>query len=270
MDSIQAIVLGIVQGLTEFLPVSSSGHLRIVPAFLGWEDPGVAFTAVVQIGTMLAVLLYFRKDLWSIATGWLTGLGNQGKRKTLEYRMGWYIVLGSIPIAILGFTFKDQIETEARNLYLIGSTLIVLGILLLVADKLGRHDRQVDNITIRDGIIIGFAQALALIPGVSRSGATMTAGMALGFDRAAAARYSFLLSVPAVVMSGLFELRKIGDDSLPIVGTILGTIAAFIVGYASIAWMLKWLTSHTVAIFTGYRVILGIGVLVLASAGAIS
>jgi undecaprenyl-diphosphatase len=270
MDFFQAIVLGIVQGLTEFLPVSSSGHLRIVPAFLGWEDPGTAFTAVVQIGTMLAVLLYFRKDLWSIATGWLAGLGDRDKRKTLDYRMGWYIVLGSIPIAVFGLLFKDQIENEARNLYLIGSTLIVLGILLLVADKLGRHERHVGDITIRDGIIIGFAQALALIPGVSRSGATLTAGMALGFDRASAARYSFLLSVPAVVMSGLFELRKIGDGSLPIGGTIVGTIAAFIVGYASIAWMLKWLAGHTVAIFTGYRVILGIGVIVLASAGAIS
>ncbi|MBF6620873.1 MAG: undecaprenyl-diphosphatase, partial [Patulibacter sp.] len=141
---------------------------------------------------------------------------------------------------------------------------------LLVADKMGKHEREVEDITIRDGIIIGFAQALALIPGVSRSGATMTAGMALGFDRAAAARYSFLLSVPAVVMSGLFELRKIGDGSLPVGGTIVGTIAAFIVGYASIAWMLKWLTSHTVAVFTGYRVILGVAVLVLVSAGAIS
>lgn len=270
MDFFQAIVLGIVQGLTEFLPVSSSGHLRIVPAFLGWEDPGSAFTAVIQIGTMLAVLLYFRKDLWSIATGWLSGLRDQGRRKTLEYRMGWYIVLGTIPIGIFGLLFKDQIENEARNLYLIGSTLIVLGILLLAADKLGRHDRQVENLTIRDGLIIGFAQALALIPGVSRSGATMTAGMALGFNRAAAARYSFLLSVPAVVLSGLFELRKIGDGSLPVGGTIVGTIAAFIVGYASIAWMLKWLAGHTVAIFTGYRVLLGIGVLVLASAGAIS
>ncbi len=270
MDFLQAIVLGVVQGLTEFLPVSSSGHLRIVPAFLGWEDPGTAFTAVVQIGTMLAVLLYFRKDLWAIARGWLGGLRNRERRRTFEYRIGWYIVLGTIPICIFGLAFSDQIETEARNLYLIGTTLIVLGILLLVADKLGKHERQVEDLTFRDGIIIGFAQALALIPGVSRSGATMTAGMALGFDRAAAARYSFLLSVPAVVLSGLFELRKIGDDSLPVAGTIVGTIAAFVVGYASIAWMLKWLTSHTVAVFTGYRVILGIGVLVLAGAGVIS
>lgn len=270
MDLFQAIVLGLVQGLTEFLPISSSGHLRIVPALAGWEDPGSAFTAVIQIGTMLAVLLYFRRDLWSIATGWFGGLRDTTRRKTLEYRMGWYILLGTIPIGIFGLVFKDQIENEARNLYLIGSTLIVLGILLLVADKAGRHDRQVEDLTIRDGLLIGLAQALALVPGVSRSGATMTAGMMLGFDRAAAARYSFLLSVPAVVLSGLFELRKIGDGGLPVGPTIVATIVAFIAGYVSIAWMLKWLTSHTVAVFTGYRVILGVGVLILAGAGAIS
>jgi undecaprenyl-diphosphatase len=271
MDALQAIVLGIVQGLTEFLPISSTGHLRIVPAFLGWEDPGAAFTAVTQLGTMAAVLLYFREDLWRITTTWLRSLREPELRGTLDARMGWYIGLGTIPIAIFGLAFSDQIEEGARSLYLIGTTLIVLGLLLLLAEKLATHDRPLERITRRDAIVIGFAQALALVPGVSRSGATLTAGLFLGFDRTSAARYSFLLSVPAVVLSGLFELRKIGDEGgagfLP---TAIATLLAFLVGYATIAFLLRWLTSHSTAIFVAYRVALGALVLALTASGAIS
>ena len=271
MDAFQAIVLGIVQGLTEFLPVSSTGHLRIVPAFLGWEDPGAAFTAVTQLGTLTAVLLYFREDLWRIATTWLRSLRDPELRSTLDARMGWYIGLGTIPIAIFGFLFKDQIEEGARSLYLIGTTLIVLGLLLLLAEKVATHERPLERITRRDAIVIGFAQACALVPGVSRSGATLTAGMFLGFDRTSAARYSFLLSVPAVVLSGLFELRKIGDEggagAFP---TAIATLLAFLVGYATIAFLLRWLTSHSTAIFVVYRVLLGSLVIGLTAAGAIS
>ena len=271
MDALQAIVLGIVQGLTEFLPISSTGHLRIVPAFLGWEDPGAAFTAVTQLGTMAAVLLYFREDLWRIATTWLRSLREPELRGTLDARMGWYIGLGTIPIAIFGFVFKDQIEEGARSLYLIGTTLIVLGLLLLLAERLATHDRPLERITRRDAIVIGFAQALALVPGVSRSGATLTAGMFLGFDRTSAARYSFLLSVPAVVVSGLFELRKIGEEGGAGFGaTLLATVCAFVVGYATIAFLLRWLTSHSTAIFVAYRVALGALVIALTAAGAIS
>jgi undecaprenyl-diphosphatase len=271
MDAFQAIVLGIVQGLTEFLPISSTGHLRIVPAFLGWEDPGAAFTAVTQLGTMAAVLLYFRDDLWRIVTAWFRSLREPELRGTLDARMGWYIGLGTIPIAVFGFIFKDQIESGARSLYLIGTTLIVLGLLLLLAEKVATHERPLERITRRDAVVIGFAQALALIPGVSRSGSTLTAGMFLGFDRTSAARYSFLLSVPAVVLSGLFELRKVGEEggagAFP---TAIATLLAFLVGYATIAFLLRWLTSHSTAIFVVYRVLLGSLVIGLTAAGAIS
>jgi len=271
MDAFQAIVLGIVQGLTEFLPVSSTGHLRIVPAFLGWEDPGAVFIVVTQLGTLTAVLLYFREDLWRIATTWLRSLRDPELRSTLDARMGWYIGLGTIPIAIFGFIFKDQIEEGARSLYLIGTTLIVLGLLLLLAEKVATHERPLERINRRDAIVIGFAQACALVPGVSRSGATLTAGMFLGFDRPSAARYSFLLSVPAVVLSGLFELRKIGDEGgAGFVPTAIATLLAFIVGYATIAFLLRWLTSHSTAIFVAYRVLLGALVIGLTATGAIS
>jgi undecaprenyl-diphosphatase len=271
MDAFQAIVLGIVQGLTEFLPVSSTGHLRIVPAFLGWEDPGAAFTAVTQLGTMAAVLLYFREDLWRIASTWLRSLRDPSLRGTLDARMGWYIGLGTIPIGLAGLAFNDQIEEGARSLYLIGTTLIVLGLLLLAAEKVARHDRPLEAITRRDAIAIGIAQACALVPGVSRSGATLTAGLFLGFDRTSAARYSFLLSVPAVVLSGLFELRKIGDEGgAGFVATALATLLAFIVGYASIAFLLRWLSTHSTAAFVAYRVALGTLVIALTASGAIS
>ncbi len=209
MSLLEAIVLGITQGLTEFLPISSTAHLRIVPAFAGWPDPGAAFTAVTQLGTMAAVLAYFRNDLWRIAIAWTRGLRDPEIRRTTDSRLGWYIVLGTIPISIFGFAFSDQIEDEARNLKLIGTTLIVLGLVLLLAQLTGRRERDLDDLTARDGIAIGFAQALALVPGVSRSGATITAGLFMGLDRRAAARFSFLLSVPAVVLSGLLELGSL-------------------------------------------------------------
>jgi undecaprenyl-diphosphatase len=271
VSALEAIVLGIVQGLTEFLPISSTAHLRIVPAFAGWEDPGAAFTAVTQLGTMAAVLLYFRKDLWRIALAFLRGLRHAETRKTLDFRMGLYILLGTIPIGFFGLVFSDQIENGARNLTLIGCTLIALGLLLLLAEKVASHTRKIDTLTARDGIIIGFAQACALVPGVSRSGATLTAGLFLGFERTAAARYSFLLSVPAVVLSGVFELRHIGEGEHASAGaTAIATLCAFVVGYASIAFLLRWLGNHSTAIFVVYRVALGALVLVLVSAGTIS
>ncbi len=271
MDAFQAIVLGIVQGLTEFLPVSSTGHLRIVPAFLGWEDPGAAFTAVTQLGTMTAVLLYFREDLWRIASTWVRSLREPELRSELDARMGWYIGLGTIPIAFFGLLFHNQIEDGARSLYLIGTTLILLGLLLLAAEKVARHDRPLERINRRDAIVIGFAQAMALVPGVSRSGATLTAGLFLGFDRTSAARYSVLLSVPAVVLSGAFELRKIGEEGgAGFVPTAIATLLAFIVGYATIAFLLRWLTSHSTAVFVAYRVVLGSLVIALTASGAIS
>jgi undecaprenyl-diphosphatase len=270
MDAFQAIVLGIVQGLTEFLPISSSGHLRIVPAFAGWEDPGAAFTAVIQLGTMAAVLLYFRRDLWNIARGWVAGLRDPSVRGTLDSRMGWYLIAGTVPIVIFGVAFSGPIEDEARNLTLIGSTLIVLGLVLLLAERVARREREVEDVGPRDALVIGFAQAAALVPGVSRSGATITAGLFLGFDRAAAARFSFLLSVPAVVLSGLYELRDIGGEgAVGFVPTALATLFAFVSGYASIAFLLRFLVTHTTAVFVVYRVVLGVVVLALVGADVI-
>jgi undecaprenyl-diphosphatase len=271
VDALQAIVLGIVQGLTEFLPISSSGHLRIVPAVLGWEDPGAAFTAVVQLGTMAAVLIYFRADLWRIARASTLGLRDREMRRTLDARLGWYIAIGTIPISVIGLLFADPIETEFRNLYLIGTTLIVFGLLMAWADAASRRERGIDSLTTRDGAFVGFAQALALVPGVSRSGATITAGLVLGLDRAAAARYSFLLSIPAVVLSGVFELRHIGDPGGASAGiTALAVVLAFVTGYASIAFLLRYLARHTLGIFVGYRLVVGVLVIMLAATGAIA
>ena len=270
MSALEAIVLGIVQGLTEFLPISSTAHLRIVPAFAGWEDPGAAFTAVTQLGTMAAVLVYFRHDLWRITRASLRALRDPAARSDIDARLGLYIVIGTIPIGVFGLAFSGQIETGARSLTLIGCALIALGLLLLLAEKLASHERELDSFKARDGIILGFAQAAALVPGVSRSGATLTAGLFLGFERRAAARYSFLLSVPAVVLSGVFELRKIGDgEDAGAVPTAIATVAAFVVGYASIAFLLRWLGNHSTAVFVVYRVALGALVLALVAAGTI-
>ncbi len=271
MSTLEAIVLGLVQGLTEFLPISSSGHLRIVPAFLGWEDPGAAFTAVIQLGTMAAVLLYFRADLWRIARTWIRELRTPIRTQSSDARLGWFIVLGTIPISIFGFAFSDQLESGARDLYLIGSALIAFSFVMLIAERVGTRSRRLEQMDMRDGWTIGLFQALALIPGVSRSGATISAGLFRGFDRAAAARYSFLLSVPAVVLSGLFELRHIGEGEGASVGaTAIATLLAFVSGYAAIAWLLRYLAAHSLSVFVAYRIPLGVLVLVLAATGAIS
>jgi undecaprenyl-diphosphatase len=274
VNLLQSIVLGVVQGLTEFLPISSSAHQRIVPAFLGWEDPGAAFTAITQLGTEAAVLIFFRRDLWSIATKWLRALRDRSLRSHPDVRMGWYLIVATIPIGILGYAFQDQIETGGRDLWLIGTTLVVFGLILGFADRVGSHERDVEQLSTRDGIAIGLAQSLALIPGVSRSGATMSAGFFLGLNRPAAARFSFLLAVPAVVASGLFELKGVisgekgGNE--PIGYVIVATVIAFIVGYVAIAWLLRYLAHHSVRLFVVYRVLLGSTVLLLVATGAIS
>jgi undecaprenyl-diphosphatase len=271
VSTLEAIVLGIIQGLTEFLPISSTAHLRVVPAFVGWDDPGAAFTAVTQLGTLAAVLIYFRHDLWRIARAWLAGLRDPAARRAPDSLMGWYILVGTLPILFFGFFFSDQIETGARNLTLIGFTLIGLGLVLLVADRVGTRSRDLGSLRWRDGIVIGFAQACALIPGVSRSGATISAGLFLGLERAAAARYSFLLSVPAVVLSGVYQLKDIGGEGgAGVWPTAVATALAFVVGYASIAFLLRFLANHSVVVFVVYRVVLGIVVLALVWTNTIS
>jgi undecaprenyl-diphosphatase len=271
MSFLEAVVLGLVQGLTEFLPISSSGHLRIVPAFLGWSDPGAGFTAVIQLGTMAAVLIYFRAELWRIARAFLAELRLPFHRRTHEANLGWFILLGTIPIAIFGFIFKDQIESGARSLYLIGSALILFSFVMLLAEHVATRRRTLDDIDGRDAAYIGMAQVLALVPGVSRSGATISAGLFRGLDRVAAARYSFLLSVPAVVLSGLFELRKVGETGSPSASaTAVATVVAFFTGYATIAWLIRYLGNHSLRIFVVYRIALGILVLSLTASGAIN
>lgn len=268
---LQAIILGISQGLTEFLPISSSAHTLIISKLAGWPDPGAAFTAVSQLGTELAVLIYFRKDLAAIIKSWLKSVYKFQKPQDDHAKLGWYIIFGSIPIAILGVTFKDQIETTARNLYLVSFSLIFMGLLLGLADRLGKHTKDFSNLKSRHALLFGIGQALALIPGVSRSGATITFGLALGFKREFAARYSFLLAIPAVIGSGLFTARDIGsDDFVNWPATLLATFIAFIVGYFVISALMNYLKTKSFMPFVIYRVVLGSVLLVLLQFGTIS
>ena len=267
----EALILGIIQGLTEFLPISSSAHILIVSTLAGWGDPGAAFTAVTQLGTETAVLVYFRRDIWRIITTWTRSLYTPELRGNIDARMGWYVIVGTIPIGFFGFTFSDQIETAARNLYLVATVLIVFGLVLGAADRWGKQDKTLDDLTIKTGLIYGFGQALALIPGVSRSGATISTGRILGFDRPSATRYAFLLAIPAVVISGLYEALKIGDEKNVSWGpTILATVVAFFVGYAVISWLIRYVSHGSFLPFVIYRIALGTLVLVLLGTGVIA
>lgn len=265
----EGLVLGLVQGLTEFLPISSSAHIRVVSAFLGWEDPGAAFTAVTQLGTESAVLIYFRRDIMNIIATWTRSLWTPKLRSDPAARMGWYVIAGSIPIGVLGLTFKETIETSLRDLRLVGASLIVFGLLLAVADRMARNEFTLSkDLNLPHALGYGIAQSLALIPGVSRSGGTISGGLLLGYRREEAARYSFLLAIPAVLMSGLFELREIGGDETPAWGpTILATVVAFGVGYAAIAWFLRYVSTHRFTPFVVYRVLLGLLIIGAVSLG---
>ncbi|PRX98627.1 undecaprenyl-diphosphatase [Allonocardiopsis opalescens] len=270
MSIFEAVILGLVQGLTEFLPISSSGHLRIVAAFSGWPDPGAAFTAVSQIGTELAVLIYFRKDIANIISTWFRSLYTRELRGEIEARMGWYIIVGTIPIVLLGITLQDYIEAPFRDLRLIATTLIVFGILLGLVDYFSRKERELAQLTTGHGLLFGLFQALALVPGVSRSGATVTGGMLLGYKREAAARYAFLLALPAVFGSGIFQLFDIGGDEYAgWTATIVGTVIAFIVGYAVIAWFMRYISTRSFMPFVYYRIALGVLIFVLVGFGVL-
>jgi undecaprenyl-diphosphatase len=271
---IEAVVLGIVQGLTEFLPISSSAHLRIVGELFGWDDPGAAFTAITQIGTEAAVLLYFRHDIARIVVAWLGSLA--GRRKgDPDARMGWLIIVGSIPIVVLGLLFQDSIETTLRDLRIVATALIVFSLILYWADRVGSKKRELSDLTVGHGIAFGLAQAMALIPGVSRSGGTITMGLFLGYSRSAAARYSFLLAVPAVLGSGFFQAYEaltgdVAGEGVSWGPTILATVIAFGVGLTVIAWLLRYLDRGSFTPFVVYRVLLGVLVLVLVQTGVIS
>jgi undecaprenyl-diphosphatase len=271
-DLLKAVFLGVLQGLTEFLPISSSAHLRIFPDLFGWGDPGAAFTAVIQIGTELAVLIYFRRDLWRIGSAWVRSLYRPEYRGQLDARMGWFIIIGSLPIVVLGIFLKDTIEEDFRNLWIIGTTLIVLGLILGIADRVSSNRLQIKDLRLRDAVLMGVAQACALVPGVSRSGATISMGRFLGYQREAATRYAFLLAIPAVVGAGLFELKEIpnGDNNYGWGPTIVATAVSFLIGYAAIAWLLRYVATNSYLPFVIYRVALGSLTLVLLGAGVLS
>ncbi|MEV3978111.1 undecaprenyl-diphosphate phosphatase [Nonomuraea sp. NPDC049758] len=268
---LEAVVLGLIQGLTEFLPISSSAHIRVVSAFFGWQDPGAAFTAVIQLGTEAAVLIYFRKELWEIISTWVRSLFDRELRGHWAARMGWYVIVGTLPIGVLGLAFKDQIETVFRDLRVVGTTLIVFGCILWFADRTARNKLTLEkHLSFTHAIVYGFAQALALIPGVSRSGGTITAGLLLDYRREDAAKYSFLLAIPAVLASGAFELKDIGEGQAPAWGpTILATLISFAVGYAAVAWFLKYISTHRFTAFVIYRILLGFLVILAVTAGLI-
>ena len=273
MQLIEAIFLGIVQGLTEFLPVSSSAHLRIVGEFLpSTEDPGATFTAITQIGTEAAVLLYFWKTIVRIISRWAQSLAGRVPRNAPDARMGWLIIIGTIPIGVLGFLLQDVIRDTFRNLWLVAIVLIVFGLLLGAADRWGARRRELSDLTYPHGLALGFAQALALVPGVSRSGATTTLGLALGYTRPAAAEYAFLLAVPAVFGSGFYELLQSFEEPggpYSQLDTAVATIVAFAVGLAVIAFLMRYLKRGSFLPFVVYRVVLGVVLIVLLSVGVL-
>ena len=275
MSWLQALVLGLVQGLTEFLPISSSGHLRIVSEIFFGDDAGAAFTAVTQLGTEAAVLIYFARDIGHLVVTWFRGFRSAQVRATPDYRIAWLVIIGTIPIGVLGFLFEDQIQTSGRNLWVIGSTLIVFGLVLGAAERYGQQRRPLQQLTVTDGVVMGLAQAMALVPGVSRSGGTISAGLFLGLTRPTAVRYSFLLAIPAVIAAGLFQIPDVfavgGPGLQPSVAQmVIATLLAAVVGYAAIAWLLRYVERHSVYLFVWYRLALGMVVLALLATGTIS
>ena len=284
MSFIEAVVLGLVQGLTEFLPISSSAHVRVVGELMApGEDPGAAFTAIIQLGTETAVLIYFWKDITRIIGRWFKALAGRIPHSDPDVRMGWLVILGSIPIGVLGLLFESQIDYSLRNLYITAMMLILFGVLLGFADRFAPQRKQLDQLSVRDGILFGLAQALALIPGVSRSGGTITAGLLMGYTRKAAARYAFLLAIPAVFASGLYKAAKevpvlftaegravaaaAGEPSL--LAIAVSTAVAFVVGFAVIVWFMRIIENHSYLMFVVYRVVAGLLLLAMLWFGAV-
>jgi undecaprenyl-diphosphatase len=271
MGIVEGAFLGLVQGLTEFLPISSSGHLAIVGTLIGADDPGAAFTAICQLGTEAAVIGYFRKDIARIVGRWVASLSGRVPRNDPDARMGWLVILGTLPIGLLGLLFQDSIETVLRGFVVIATTLWLFALVLGAADRFGAKERTLDQLTWKHGVLFGLAQALALIPGVSRSGGTISMGLLLGYTREAAARYSFLLAIPAVVLSGFFQLySEVSSGASVSWGpTVAATIVAFVVGYVVIAWLMKFISTHSYRAFVIYRIVAAAVVYVLVLAGVL-
>ncbi|ORV12624.1 undecaprenyl-diphosphate phosphatase [Mycobacterium celatum] len=270
----QVIVLAVVQGLTEFLPVSSSGHLAIVSRLMFDCDAGASFTAVTQLGTELAVLVYFARDIVRIVRAWFNGLVVKAHRGA-DYRLGWYVIIGTIPICVLGLVFTYEIRSGVRNLWVVATALVVFSAVIAAAEYLGRQTRHIDQLGWRDAVVVGFAQTLALVPGVSRSGATISAGLFLGLERELAARFGFLLAIPAVFASGLFSLPDAFhpvSEGMSATGPqlLVATVIAFVVGLFAVAWLLRFLVRHNMYWFVGYRIIAGVTVLILLATGTVA
>lgn len=256
----EAAVLGVVQGLTEFLPISSTAHLRIVPALLGWDDPGAAYSAVIQLGTVVAVLAYFWRDIIKLTKGFIRGLVDRKPFGTEDSRLAWFVGLGTIPISVCGLLFKSAIKTSLRSLYVISASLIILAIVLFLVERLASHKRTIADLTLKDALVVGLWQALALIPGSSRSGTTITGALSLGLRREDAARYSFLLSIPATTLAGLLELKELIEaTSRPSTGAlVVGTVVSFAAGIAAISGLLHFVKSRSMLVFVVYRIVLGV------------
>ena len=269
MTWLEAAWLGVLQGLTEFLPISSSAHQLVWSRLANWGDPGAAFTAVTQIGTETAVLIYFRHDLARLFRAFIASV-RQRSIEDDEQRTAWFIVVGSVPIMVIGFLAKDIIEGGARNLWIVGCALVIGALVLAYADARGTGHRSLHNLTIKLALVLGLGQSLALIPGVSRSGATISVALLLGFTRVASTRFSFLLAIPAVLVSGVYELRKIGEETVAWGPTIVATAVSFAIGLAVIHWLLKFVATHSFTPFVVYRLILGSAVLGLVATGTIT
>jgi undecaprenyl-diphosphatase len=274
MTILEAIVLGLVQGLTESIPISSTAHLRLVPALLGWKDPGAAASAVIQLGTLLAVVVYFASDCWRMVVGFVRGILTRKPFSDADSRLAWYVGLGTIPIVVIGLAFKDFIRGGARGLWVISTALVALALVLWLAEAMSKRRmlRPMDEMTLRDAILMGLGQTIALIPGCSRSGSTIMTGLFIGLNREAAARFSFLLSIPAILGSGIFELVDEWHHLAALGWTpILVSIAvSAISGWASIWFLLRFLRTHTTHVFIWYRIVVGIGMMVLLARGVIA
>ena len=266
----EAVILGIVEGLTEFLPVSSTGHLTITEKILGLpidDDSITAFTAVIQIGAIAAVVLYFWRDISRIAVAWVRGLVKPEHRGEFDHRMGWYVIVGSLPIVIAGFLGKDLISGPLRSLWWVAAGLLVWSVVMVLAERLGTQERPLTRMTMTDAIVMGVVQSFALVPGVSRSGATISAGLLRGLDRVAATRIAFLLGIPALVGAGLYELKDALHGGVGLAPTLVGTVVSFLVAYASVAWLMRFVQKHTIEVFVVYRVALGIVLVALLATG---
>ena len=275
MNLLLALLLGVVEGVTEFLPVSSTGHLTIVEKLFGLpiDDPGVtAFTAIIQVGAVAASVVYFRRDILRLARAWFVGLRDPAQRQA-DYRVAWLVVAGSVPIGVIGLAARHLVTGPLRNLWVVVGALVVWSVVMVVAERLGRQERHEDDLRMRDGLVVGLVQCLALVPGVSRSGATISAGLFRGLDRVTATRLSFFLAIPALVAAGAYEAVGSAGDVAATVGwgpTLVGTLVSLVVAYAAIAWLLKFVAGHRISVFAGYRVALGLVLAVLLALGVVA